>query len=1062
MWIVRLALRRPYTFIVAALLIFLVSPLVILNTPTDVFPDINIPVASVIWNFGGFSPDDIANRITSVYERSLTTTVNDIEHVESQSLQGRAIVKIFFQPGADMGVAMSQLSSISAAYVKWLPAGATPPFIITYNASSVPVLQLGLASTALSEQELTDWALNFIRPQLVTVPGVGIPNPYGGRSPEVNVDIDLAALQSKGLSPIDVVNAISVQNLVLPGGTAKIGGTEYNVIPNGSPGTIEGLANLPIREINGSMVYVRDVAHVRRGFDIQTNVVRNNGVRGVLMTLLKTGRASTIDIVKGVRARLPKIATQIPADIKITTLIDQSLFVRAAINGVVSEGIIAAVLTGLMILLFLGSWRSTLIITISIPLSILCSICALSALGQSINLMTLGGLALAVGMLVDDATVAIENINRHLEEQMPLEAAILEGSRQIAVPALVSTLCICIVFIPMFLLAGVARYLFFPLAEAVVFAMLASYVLSRTLVPTLAMYLLRYDHAHTRAPGSTPAVAAPPGFLRRAQQGFERGFERMRARYEGLLGRILARRRLFAAVFLGLCAASFALVPFLGQDFFPEVDAGQIRLHVRAKSGTRIEEMASLCDRVEDRIREVIPRAELDEVLDNIGLPYSGINISYSNSGTVGPADAEILLSLKPGHGPTASYVRQMRMSLPQSFPGVSFYFQPADIVTQILNFGLPSPVDVQLVGRDVHGNFAVASKMMEEIRRIPGVADAHIQQLFDQPQLRVDIDRTKAEQLGLTEANVATDLLIVLSGTGQVVPTYWLNTDNGVNYGLVTQMPDYRVNSIHTLENIPINSPNGRTHQVLGNLAKFSLGAGAGVVTHYDVTPTIDIYATAQDRDLGGIARDIEKVVTKYTPTLPRGSSVVLRGQVETMRSSFRGLAIGILGAIVLVYLLIVVNFQSWTDPLIIITALPGALAGIVWMLFLTGTTLNVPSLMGSIMCIGVATANSILIISFAKERLEEGSEAEAAAIAAGGTRLRPVLMTALAMIIGMVPMAFGFGEGGEQNAPLARAVIGGLALATVATLFFVPVVFTLVRQRRSGAPPPPALPPG
>lgn len=1054
MWIVRLALKRPYTFIVAALLIFIGGALAILNTPTDIFPEIDIPVVSVIWTYNGYSADDMANRITGRFERVLTTTVNDIEHTESQSLRGRTIIKIFFHRGAKVEAALAELASISQTIVKDMPPGTTAPLLITYKASSVPVLQLGLSSNTLSEQELNDLGTTIVRGQLVTVPGVGIPGPYGGKQPLINVDIDLKALQSKGLSPEDVVQAVSAQNLVLAGGTAKIGSIEYEVEPNGSPPKVEELNNLPVKQINGSMVYIRDVANVHTGFDLQTNIVRKDGVRGVMLSILKTGSTSTLDIVAGVKAMLPKIAAQLPEDLKITPLFDQSLFVRAAVKGVLNEGVLAAILTGLMILLFLGSWRSTLIIVISIPLSILCSICALSALGETINLMTLGGLALAIGMLVDDATVGIENINRHLEKGVPLEEAILEGSREIAIPAFVSTLCICIVFIPMFFLTGVARFLFIPMAEAVVFAMLASYVISRTLVPTLAMYLLGPDHEHVRSPAGSPASGTGPGFLGRVQARFEGRFEQLRQRYNRSLETILHHRALFTVLFLGFCVASLGLAPFLGEDFFPEVDAGQFRLHIRARTGTRIEEVARLCDLIEAKIREVIPPGEIADMLDNIGPAYSAINTSYSSSGTVGTFDAEILGALKPGHGATAGYVSRLRQILPSEFPGVAFYFQPADMVAQILNFGLPSPIDIQIVGRDLAAGFTVAGGIVEQIKQVPGIADPHIQQMFDQPQLLVDFDRTKAEQMGLTQRDLVNDMLVTLSGSGQTSPAFWVNPQNKVIYGVASRVQDYQIDSLQALQAIPVSLPNGPegAHEILGNFATFSLGFGPGVESHYNVTPTIDIYASTQGRDLGGIARDIEKIVQANAKKLPRGSSIVMKGQVETMRTSFRGLGFGILGAVVLVYLLIVVNFQSWTDPFIIITGLPGALAGIVWMLFVTGTTINVPSLMGAIMCVGVATANSILIISFAKEHFEKNGNAFEAALEAGTTRLRPVLMTALAMIIGMIPMAFGFGEGGEQNAPLARAVIGGLLFATVATLFFVPVVFTLVRHGPPG----------
>jgi len=1053
MWIVRLALQRPYTFIVLAMLILIISPLVILRTPTDVFPNIDIPVISVIWEYEGLSADDISTRIVGNYERALTTTVNDIEHVDSQSFRGRGVIKIFFHQGANIPLALAQITAISQTMLRNLPPGSQPPLIITYNASSVPVVQLGLTSETLSEQKINDAALQTIRTQLVTIPGAGVPWPYGGKMREIMVDLDLNALRSKGLSPEDVVNAIGNENLILPGGTAKIGGSEYDVNMNGSTPTVDALNALPVKVIDGAVVTVGDVAHVRDGFKEQTNIVRENGLRAVLLSVIKTGSTSTLEIVKNVRDMLPHLRSLVPPELTITPLFDQSVFVRAAISGVVKEALIAACLTALMILLFLADWRATLIIAVSIPLSILCSICALSALGETINLMTLGGLALAVGILVDDATVTIENIDRHLEQDMPLRDAILEGAHQIAVPAFVSTLCICIVFVPMFLLSGVARYLFVPLAESVVFAMLASYFWSRTLVPTLAMYLLR-DHAHHAAAPQPRGFAA---FCSRVQRGFENGFNRFRESYSRNLAAAMHHRGIFITGFLAFCLASMLLYAFVGQDFFPLVDAGQIRLHVRAKTGTRIEETARLCDEVEKRIRQIIPPAELGGILDNIGVPYSGINTSYSNNGTFGPGDAEVLISLNKGHLPTESYVEQLRAALPQSFPGASFFFQPADIVSQILNFGLPSPIDVQIVGSNLKGNFAVASKLQARLRQIPGIADVHIQQAFDQPGLNITVDRNKSTLVGLTHRDVANALLVSLSGSGQVTPTFWLNPKNGVVYSLMSQVPQYHIESLGDLRNLPVtSSTNPSTQpQLLSNLATIQRTVGSGVVTHYNTTPSIDIFATTQGRPLGAVAAEVRREVAAIEKDLPRGSQIAIRGQVETMRTSFLGLGIGILGAVVLVYLLIVVNFQSWTDPLIIITGLPGALAGIAWILFLTGTTLNVPSLMGAVMCVGVATANSILVISFARELYEESGSALEAAQEAGQARLRPVLMTALAMIIGMLPMALGLGEGGEQNAPLARAVIGGLLFATVATLFFVPVVFSFRKSKHPAGSP-------
>lgn len=1048
MWIVRLALNRPYTFIVLALLFLVATPLVLIKTPTDIFPNIDIPVISVIWDYTGLSADEMSTRISGNYERVLTTTVNDIEHIESQTFRGRAVVKIFFHPTVKIDMALAQVTAVSQTMLRNLPTGTQPPLIITYNASSVPVVQLGMSSKSLSEQEINDLAMNSIRTQLVTIPGAGVPYPYGGKMRQVMVDIDLDKLRSRGLSPADVVNAISAENLILPGGTAKIGATEYDVAINGSTQTVEELNALPIKTIDGVVIYVGDVAHVRDGFQDQTNIVRQDGTRAVLLSVIKTGSTSTLAIVDGVLGMLPKLLAQVPPELTVKALSDQSIFVRSAISGVLREAVIAACLTAMMILLFLADWKATLIIAVSIPLSIICSICALSALGHSINLMTLGGLALAVGILVDDATVTIENIDSHLEKGAELRQAILDGAHQIAVPAFVSTLCICIVFVPMFLLSGVAKYLFVPLAEAVVFAMIASYFWSRTLVPTLAMYLLkRHEHgSHARPSG----IKAP--FVR-IQHGFERGFEKFKAQYRRALSGALHHRGFFAAAFLMVCLGSLVLVPFLGQDFFPDVDAGQIRMHMRVKTGTRIEETARIADEVEKKVREIIPASQVDSVLDNIGVPYSGINTSYSNNGTFGSGDAEILISLKRGHSPTAGYVKEMRSQLPKFFPGVSFFFQPADIVSQILNFGLPSPIDVQIVGSDMAKNFEIASQLQARMREIPGIADVHIQQALDQPSLKLNVDRSKSTELGLTHADVANSVLVALNGSGQTTPTFWLSPKNGIVYSLQSKVPQYHIESLQDLQNLPVvhaNSSTNGTPQLLSNLATVSRSAGAGVVSHYNARPTVDVYASNQGRDLGGVAADVRKLVSEAEKNLPRGTTIVLRGQVQTMQSSFVGLGIGVLGAIVLVYALIVVNFQSWTDPFIIITALPGALAGIVWMLFLTGTTISVPALMGTIMCVGVATANSVLVVSFAKEAFEDSGDALDAALQAGVTRLRPVLMTALAMILGMIPMALGLGEGGEQNAPLARAVIGGLLFATVATLLFVPVVFSLLRHEK------------
>jgi multidrug efflux pump subunit AcrB len=1054
MWIVRLALRRPYTFIVLAIVILILGPLAILRTPTDIFPNINLPVVSIIWNYTGLSPEEMANRIVSITERSLTTTVDDIQHIESQSLRGVAVVKVFFQPAARIERAIAQVTAVSQTQLRQLPPGTTPPLVIAYSASSVPILQLALSGQDLSEQQLNDFALNFIRTRLVTVPGAAVPYPYGGKQRQVQVDLNPPALQARGLAPVDVVNALAAQNLILPAGTSKIGELEYDVDINGSPRTIAELNDLPIRTIRGSTTYIRDVANVRDGAPPQTNIVRVDGNRSSLLTILKAGNASTLDVIGGIKEMLPFIQSTVPESLRIRPLADQSFFVRASINGVLKEALIAACLTALMILLFLGSWRSTLIIAASIPLAILSSIIVLSALGETINIMTLGGLALAVGILVDDATVEIENINRQMGLGKERERAILDGAAEIAVPAFVSTLSICIVFVPMFLLSGVARYLFVPLAEAVVFAMLASYLLSRTLVPTLAKYLLA-GHVHIASEEAEMAAARSRNPLVRFQARFEHGVERMRGWYRGVLDRCLHRRKWFLAGFALISFGSLAsLVPFLGRDFFPSVDGGQFILHMRARTGTRIEETARLCDQIEQFIRARIPAGAINSIIDNIGLPYSGINLSYSNSAPIGPADADILVSLTKS-GDTDRYVHALRLELAERFPGVMFAFLPADIVSQILNFGLPAPIDVQITGQDQAGNRAVANKLLARMRGVPGVVDLRIQQPGDQPQQHIVVDRTKADQLGITQRDVASNLLVSLSGSFQTAPTFWLNPKNGVSYAIATQTPQYRLDSLADLETISITGAGNPAPQLMASVATINRGAGMAVVSHYDIQPVIDIFGAVHGRDLGAVAGEVDRLVAEARGELPRGSTISVRGQVQTMRASYSGLLGGLAFAIVLVYLLIVVNFQSWRDPFIIIAALPAALAGIAWMFFLTRTHVSVPGLIGAIMCMGVATANSILVVSFANQRLREGHDPIRAALDAGFTRCRPVLMTALAMIIGMLPMAVGLGEGGEQNAPLGRAVIGGLALATLATLLFVPVVYSLMHRSsaRAGA---------
>ena len=1047
MWIVKIALNRPYTFIVLALLILIAAPVVIMRTPTDIFPNINIPVVSIGWQYTGLNPEELEGRLTTPYEKALTTLVDNIQHIESTTYNGSAVVKVFLQPGASLDTANAQVTAASQYILRQLPPGVLPPEIINFSASSVPILQLGISGQGLSESQLNDYAANFIRPQLITVNGSVLPLPYGGRQRQININMDQGAMQSKGIAPGDLLSAVAQQNVVMPSGTIKIGQSEYDVRTNGTPKTVEELANIPLKQVNGTTIYLRDVASVSDGFQVQTNVVRQDGRRGVLISILKNGNASTLDVVSGIRKLLPKVAMTVPSELRMKPLSDQSVFVRGAVEGVIREAIIAAALTAVMILIFLGSWRSTVIIAISIPLSILTSIIVFSLMGETINTMTLGGLALAVGILVDDATVTIENIERFLEDGFPLREAILEGAAQISVPALVSTLCICIVFLPMFFLGGVARYLFVPLAEAVVFAMLASYILSRTLVPTLAMYLL-HEHGHG-APGR--------GFFARFQHSFERGFERVRASYHGLLQKLVFRRRAFVPIFLLLCAGAFLLAPFLGEDFFPDTDSGQFILHVRGASGLRIEETARLFDLVEDKIKREIPPSEIDNILDNIGLPYSNMNTQHLTNGTINPADGDIFVTLKEDHHPTAKYVSDLRRDLPRSFPNATFYMLPADITTQILNFGVPAPIDIQIEGNDVEASKVQADKILSELRKVAGLTDLRIQQPFDYPTLQLTVDRTKAAQGGYTQRDVATSVLNSLSGSFQVTPMFFLNWKNHVNYNIVAQTPQYKMESMPDLGNIPINRttsgapPAGTgTPEILSDLASVHRGDEMAVVSHYNIRRVVDIYGSVQGRDLGAISRQIEKVIEKDRKDLPRGTFITLKGQVETMRSSYIGLLGGLVFAIVLVYLLIVVNFQSWVDPFIIITALPAALAGIVIFLFLTRTTLSVPALMGAIMCMGVATANSILVISFAKTQLEEHGDAVRAAIEAGTTRFRPVIMTALAMIIGMVPMALGFGDGGEQNAPLGRAVIGGLLCATVATLIFVPSVFALIHGRK------------
>jgi multidrug efflux pump subunit AcrB len=1041
--LVRIALSRPYTFVVLALLLLIIGPLAALRTPTDIFPDIRIPVIGVVWQYTGLPPDQMAGRITSPFQRALTTTVNDIEHIVANSYNGVGIIKIFFQPGVDIRTANAQVTAISQTLLKQMPPGATPPLILNYSASTVPIIQVALSGEGLTEQNLADIGINQLRTPLVTVPGAAIPYPFGGKQRQIQIDLNLAALQARGLSGQDVSNALAAQNLITPVGTQKIGGFEYNIQLNNSPLLISGLADLPIKTVNGAMVYVHDVATVRDGNPPQTNIVHVDGNRSVLMMVLKAGSISTLDIIAGIKQKVIDVKDALPDELKIGFIGDQSLFVRGAITGVAYEGVIAALLTSVMILLFLGSWRSTIIIATSIPLAVLGAIIALSAIGETLNIMTLGGLALAVGILVDDATVTIENINYHLEQGKGVEVSIMDGANQIVTPAFVSLLCICIVFVPMFFLQGVARFLFVPMAEAVMFAMIWSFILSRTLVPTMAKYLLQ-PHTHHGENEAPPRSRNP---LIRFQRGFEARFERIRGGYRELLSLVMQRRPIFVIGFLGFVGVSFLLVPFLGRNFFPSVDAGSILMHVRTQVGTRVEETANQFADVQKVIRKIIPPSEIETLADNIGMPISGINMTYNNTGVIGSQDGDIQIKLKEGHRATVDYVQALREQLPHAFPGMSFAFLPADIVSQILNFGAPAPIDLQIRGANLTANFAYANQLLSRIRRIPGIADARIQQSPNNPSLNIDVDRTRAQYVGLTERDVTNSLVVNLAGSGQIAPTYYLNTDNGVSYSIVMQTPQYQIDSMNALETLP-NTSGGAVAPILGGIANITRTTSNAVVSQYDIQSLVQIYATPQGRDLGAVATDVQTAMADTARDVPKGSSVFLLGQVQTMNSAFSGLLYGLLAAIVLIYLLIVVNFQSWSDPFVIVTALPAALAGIVWMLFSTHTTLSVPALTGAIMCMGVATANSVLVISFARERYEELGDPVAAAIEAGFVRFRPVLMTALAMIIGMTPMALGLGEGGEQNAPLGRAVIGGLILATIATLMFVPVVFSMVHK--------------
>ena len=1045
--LVRIALSRPYTFVVMALLLMIVGPLAALRTSTDIFPNIGIPVIGVVWNYTGLPPDQMSGRITTPFQRALTTTVNDIEHIAANSYNGMGIIKIFFQPNVDIRTANAQVTAIAQTMIRQLPAGATPPLILNYSSSTVPIIQLALSGEGLTEQNLADLGINQLRTPLVTVPGAAIPYPFGGKQRQIQIDLVPNALQALGLSGQDVAQALAVQNLITPVGTQKIGNFEYNIQLNNSPLKIQELGNLPIKAVNGAMVYIRDVATVRDGNPPQTNIVHVDGARSVLMMVLKAGSISTLDIIAGIKQKIIDVKDALPPTLKVGLIGDQSIFVRGAIAGVAFEGILAAALTSVMILLFLGSWRSTLIIAVSIPLSVMGSIVMLSLIGETLNIMTLGGLALAVGILVDDATVTMENINWHLEQGKEVEPAILDGADQIATPAFVSMLCVCIVFVPMFFLTGVSRFLFVPMAEAVMFAMIWSFILSRTLVPTMAKYML---HPHSRDEHGNPLPPAPTkNPLVKFQRAFEAHFEKVRADYRDLLAMVLGRRPVFVVGFLAFICASFLLVPFLGRNFFPSVDTGQILIHVRNQIGTRVEETANRLAEIQKEIRTIIPPGEIETIADNIGMPISGINMTYNNTGLIGTQDGDIQIKLREGHRPTEDYVRDLRGKLPRAFPGVSFAFLPADIVSQILNFGSPAPIDLQIRGANFAANYAYANSLLRKVRLIPGVADARIQQSPNNPGFNVDVDRTRAQYVGLTARDVTNSLVVNLAGSSQVAPTFYLNPDNGVSYSIVMQTPQYQIDSLSKLETLPISAAGVATPPILGGIADIYRSTSSAVVSQYDIQTLVQIFATTQDRDLGSVASEIQKAISDTASEVPKGSTVVLLGQVQTMNSAFAGLLFGLLGAIVLIYLLIVVNFQSWSDPFVIITALPAALAGIVWILFATHTTLSVPALTGAIMCMGVATANSVLVIAFARERYDHHGDPLNAALEAGFQRFRPVLMTALAMVIGMTPMALGMGEGGEQNAPLGRAVIGGLIFATTATLLLVPVVFSLVHKK-------------
>ena len=1044
MWIVRLALNRPYTFMVMALLILLLGIFSVFRTPVDIFPDIDIPVVNVIYQYNGISAEEMERRIVTVAERTFSSSVNDIEHMESQSMKGVSVIKIYFQPGAKVEAAVAQLAAISNTILRIMPPGMTAPSIIRYNATTVPILQMSLSSDSLSEQDINDQANNFLRVGLASTQGATIPPPYGGKSTQVMVDLNPQALYANGLTPTDISNVVNAQNLIQPAGTIKMGDKEYDVKLNSSQDLLEALNNIPIKEVNGATIFIRDVAIVHNGFAIQSNVVRQDGKRGALLTVLKNGGASTLHIIDQIKELLPKIQATLPTSLKIKQLFDQSLFVKASINGVVREGVIAACLTAIMILVFLGSWRSTIIVAVSIPLSIVVSIIISGMLGQTINIMSLSGLALAVGILVDDATVEIENVHRNMAMGKEMIPSILDGASQIATPALVSTLAICIVFVPIFFLNGVTKFLFSPLAMSVIFAMLASYFLSRTLIPTMVRYMLANEIKVYQAM-EKGEHQENIGIFWRIHNAFNVYFEKFRDSYKGFLEKVLENRKTAIFVFVGFIGLSMITIPIIGRDFFPTVDAGQFRMHVRAPSGTRIEQTEVIFENIENIIRETVPKDEMGLILDNIGL--SGINMAYTDNSSMGPFEGEISVSLKEDHKPTEIYMKEIRKKINKQMPDIVIFYQAADMVSQILNFGLPAPINVQVVGKDKVDNVKIAKDIEDKMAAIPGAVDVHLQQVLDIPQIKVNVDRMRAQHIGLTQRDVANNLLISLTSSGQTAPNFWLNPKNGVSYSIAVQTPPYKLTSIDELEQTPLVSPTGQT-ELLSNFVTTSRDVTPGLVTHYNVAPVLEVYANVENSDLGSVADEVNKIVDTYKDKLPRGTTLQVRGQIQSMNSAFLGLGVGLLASILLVYLLMVVNFQSWVDPLIIISALPGALSGVLMMLFLTNTTFSVPSLMGAIMCIGVATSNSILLVTFANDERIAGKTSLEAALNAGYTRLRPVIMTALAMIIGMMPMALGLGEGGEQNAPLGRAVIGGLIVATFTTLLFVPLVYSYFRK--------------